>query len=259
MIYIDVKNVSKNFNKNKVISNVSIQVDQGRTIGIVGNNGSGKTVLLKMICGLFLPTEGKVAVKGKVIGKDIVFPDSMGLIIETPGFNASYSGYRNLKLLADITKRATKEDIREVMKLVGLNPDNKKHVAKYSLGMRQRLALAQAIMENPELLILDEPFNGLDKEGINEMRHVLLDMKAEGKTIIMTSHNAEDIDILCDEVYEMESGKIMNVNEQNMVNEEESSRNIVRENMTRETVVPTVVQDKIDQAFRKIKDSTKTK
>lgn len=211
MIYVDVKKVSKKLNNNKVIHQVSLQIEQGSTIGIIGNNGSGKTVLLKMICGLYLPSEGTISIKGKVIGKDIEFPDDIGFIIETPGFNPSYSGYRNLKLLADIKKKIRKEEIKEVIRLVGLDPDSKKHVGKYSLGMKQRLGLAQAIMEDPEILVLDEPFNGLDKDGVAEMREMLLQLKAKGKTILIASHLADDIEILCDKVYEMEQGKCRQV------------------------------------------------
>ena len=154
------------------------------------------------------PTNGAITVDGKRIGKDCDFPENTGIIIETPGFIPYYSGCKNLKLLADLRKKITADDIRNTMKTVGLDPELKRHVRKYSLGMRQRLGLAQAIMENPELLILDEPMNGLDKDGVKDMRQYLLDLKEKGKTILIASHSAEDIDVLCDTVCEMDKGAL---------------------------------------------------
>ncbi len=142
----------------------------------------------------------------KVIGKDVDIPSNVGVIIETPGFLPNYSGYNNLKFLAKIRNKIGKDEIRTAIKSVGLDPDDKKHVGKYSLGMRQRLGLAQAIMEDPEMLILDEPMNGLDKDGVKDMRQYLLDLKEQGKTILIASHSAEDIDVLCDTVCEMDKG-----------------------------------------------------
>ena len=161
---------------------------------------------MKCICGFVKPTEGTVRVDGKQIGKDCDFPENVGIIIETPGFIPYYSGYRNLKLLADLNKKIDGDKIKETMKQVGLDPNLKRHVKKYSLGMRQRLGLAQAIMENPDLLILDEPMNGLDKEGVADMRKYLLELKEQGKTILIASHSAEDIEVLCDTVCEMDKG-----------------------------------------------------
>lgn len=163
-------------------------------------------MLMKCICGFIKPTSGEIIVDNKRVGKDIDFPDDMGIIIETPGFIPYYSGYKNLKLLAGLKNTIGKNEVRESMKQVGLDPDLKRHVRKYSLGMRQRLGLAQAIMENPRILILDEPFNGLDKDGVADMRKYLLDLKGQGKTIIIASHSAEDIEILCDTVSEMDKG-----------------------------------------------------
>ena len=163
-------------------------------------------MLMKCICGFVRPTEGEIFVAGKKIGRDLDFPDNTGIIIETPGFIPYYSGYKNLKLLADLKNKIDKQQIRNTMVQVGLDPDLKRHVRKYSLGMRQRLGLAQAIMEDPELLILDEPMNGLDKEGVADMRQYLLDLKEQGKTILIASHSSEDIDILCDTVSEMDKG-----------------------------------------------------
>ena len=208
MNYIEVSNVSKKYKDRMLVEDVSFTVEKGEILGIVGLNGSGKTVLLKCICGLMDYSVGSIKVDGKIIGKDCEYPKNMGVIIETPGFLPYHSGYKNLEYLASLRKKITKQDIKDVLVKVGLVGEEKKLVAKYSLGMRQRLGIAQAIMENPELLILDEPMNGLDKEGIVEVRKLLLDMKSEGKTMIVTSHNEEDIKVLCDKVIEMDKGKL---------------------------------------------------
>ncbi len=205
---IVVENVSKKFGDNLVLDNVCVNFEKGKIHGIIGRNGSGKTMLMKCICGFVPVTSGTITVDNKRVGKDIDIPRDMGIIIETPGFLNSYSGYNNLKFLAGINKKIGKDRIMEVMELVKLDPHNKKHVGKYSLGMRQRLGLAQALMENPKILILDEPMNGLDQSGVNEMREVLSSLAKGGATIIMANHNAEDIEILCDTVCEMELGKL---------------------------------------------------
>ncbi len=207
---IVVENVSKKFGDNLVLDNVCVNFENGKIHGIIGRNGSGKTMLMKCICGFVPVTSGTITVAGKKVGKDVDVPHNMGIIIETPGFLNSYSGYNNLKFLAGINKKIGKDRIMEVMELVKLDPHNKKHVGKYSLGMRQRLGLAQALMENPDILILDEPMNGLDQSGVDEMRGVLSSLAKGGTTIIMANHNAEDIELLCDTVCEMELGKIIN-------------------------------------------------
>ena len=207
---IVVENVSKRFGDNLVLDDVSVSFEKGKIHGIIGRNGSGKTMLMKCICGFVPVTSGTITVEGKRVGKDIDIPHNMGIIIETPGFLNSYSGYNNLKFLAGINKKISKDRIVEIMELVKLGPANKKHVGKYSLGMRQRLGLAQALMESPDILILDEPMNGLDQSGVNEMRDILSSLAKEGTTIIMANHNSEDIELLCDTVCEMELGKIKN-------------------------------------------------
>ena len=211
MSYIEVSGVSKKYKDRMLVDDVSFTVEKGEILGIVGLNGSGKTVLLKCICGLMDYSGGTITVNGKVIGKDCEYPANMGVIIETPGFLPYHSGYKNLEYLASLRKKISKQDIKDVLVKVGLAGEEKKLVAKYSLGMRQRLGIAQAIMENPELLILDEPMNGLDKDGIAEVRKLLLEMKAEGKTMIITSHNEEDIKVLCDKVIEMDKGKMVSM------------------------------------------------
>lgn len=190
---IIVRNVTKKFGNVTVLDNVSLQVKKGTICGIVGRNGSGKTVLFKCICGLLQINEGSILVDKKEIGA----------IIEEPGFLKQYSGKQNLRLLASMSGKEN-IDIEKALKVVGLECAGRKKVGKYSMGMRQRLGIAQAIMENPDVLILDEPFNGLDKAGVIQMRNLLKELKNRGKAIMLASHNAADIDELCDEVHEME-------------------------------------------------------
>ena len=203
---IEVQNVVKRFRDQVVLKNVSISFEKGKIHGIVGRNGSGKTVLFKCICGLMHPEEGVILVNGKRVGRDVDMPEDIGAIIEAPGFLPNYSGYKNLRFLANIRRKIGKEEILNVLKTVGLDPESRKHVGKYSLGMRQRLGIAQAIMEDPEILILDEPMNGLDNAGVQDIRALLLELKAQGKTILLVSHNHEDIAALCDTVHEMDGG-----------------------------------------------------
>ena len=206
---IKVDNVIKKFGSEIALNNVSIEFERGKIYGIVGRNGSGKTVLFKTIIGFLKPTGGRIIVDGKEIGRDTDFADHIGMIIETPGFLSAYSGYKNLEYLASIKNIIGKKEIKESMERVGLDPNSKKKVGTYSLGMRQRLGIAQAIMENPDILILDEPMNGLDNQGVEEVRNILLNLKEEGKSIILASHNKEDIEVLCDTVYEMEHGRLV--------------------------------------------------
>ena len=207
---IEVKSVTLTIKKQVILENVSIACEEGKIYGLIGRNGSGKTMLMKSICGFIRPEKGEIYVLGERIGRDTDYAKDTGIIIETPGFIGYYSGFKNLRMLSDINKKIDDGKIREVMNFVGLDPDMKKGVRKYSMGMRQRLGLAQAIMEDPKILILDEPMNGLDREGVTDMRKYLLKLKEEGKTILLSSHSAEDISVLCDKVYEMEHGKIVN-------------------------------------------------
>ena len=203
---IELIHVTKKFGQELVLKEVNLTLEQGRVYGIVGNNGSGKTVLMKCICGFLIPTTGLIRGFGSSIGQDVDFPERLGVIIETPGFLTNLTGRKNLEILAGMRRKIGPAEILQVLEKVGLDPALKKPVANYSLGMRQRLGIAQAIMEDPKLLILDEPFNGLDKHGAGEIRKLLLELKEEGKTILLASHNEEDIRILCDEVYEMDGG-----------------------------------------------------
>ena len=210
---IEVKNVNVTIGKNEILQDISAVFETGKIHGLIGRNGSGKTVLMKCICGFMKPTSGEVFVGGKQIGKEVDFAPDTGVIIETPGFVPFYSGYRNLKILAGLNHKIGKEEIEGAMRTVGLDPKLKRHVKKYSLGMRQRLGIAQAIMEKPKLLILDEPFNGLDKEGVEQMRTYFLELKKQGVTILLSSHTSEDIKLLCDTVTEMEKGKTVILND----------------------------------------------
>ncbi|MDD3338873.1 MAG: ATP-binding cassette domain-containing protein [Lachnospiraceae bacterium] len=203
---IEIEEVTKKFGQDTVLYPVSMTMLAGQVYGIVGNNGSGKTVLMKCICGFLPATSGTVRAGGKVVGKEVDFPEDMGVIIETPGFLPQMSGRKNLELLAQLRHVIGPKEVTRVLQRVGLDPEARKPVGKYSLGMRQRLGIAQAIMEDPEILILDEPFNGLDKHGVADIRNLLLEMKEQGKTILLASHNGEDIDLLCDHVFEMDAG-----------------------------------------------------
>lgn len=203
---IEIRNVSKSFGEEQVLKDVSHSFEIGQIHGIVGNNGSGKTVLMKCICGFLKPDSGKIFVHHKQVGKETDFPEDIGIIIETPGFLPHLSGFQNLKILASLKRIANDHTIRDTIELVGLDPNLKKPVGKYSLGMRQRLGLAQALMEDPSLLILDEPFNGLDKNGAQHIRELIKNLRYQGKTVILASHNQMDIDELCDTVCEMDAG-----------------------------------------------------
>lgn len=198
---IQIKGLSKAFKENVLFRNVGLEVEKGETIGIIGGNGSGKSVLFNMIAGVVPYKEGEITVDGKVIGKDVDFPENCGVYVNAPGWVNHYTGYKNLYYLAIIRNVIGEEEIKDIMRRFGLDPENKTRVGKYSQGMKQKLGIAQAIMENQELLILDEPFNALDHETYHEIHEQLKRCKSEGKTILLTSHNQEDIKSLCDRVY----------------------------------------------------------
>ena len=207
--YIQLTNISKTFGKQTVLQPLTMGFEEGMIHGIIGRNGSGKTVLMKMILGNLQPTTGTVIVGDKRIGKDVDFPESAGAIIETIEFIPYMSAYQNLADIAAMRGNLSKTQIKEVLEMVGLGNVGRKHVSKFSMGMRQRLAIAQAVMESPKLLILDEPMNGMDEKGVEEMRRLILARKAAGTTIILSSHNIEDIRILCDQVYRIDAGVVM--------------------------------------------------
>ncbi len=206
---IKIEKFSKAFKGNYVLEDINLEFSSGKIYGIVGDNGSGKTMLLRGIAGLIMPTEGQVSVDGKVIHKDISFPESMGVLIERPELLNYLTGFENLRFLADIKQIVSDQEIEDYMEKFGLDPKSKKTLKKYSLGMKQKIGIIQAIMENQELLILDEPFNALDEDTVGMLRQMLLEFKEEGKLIIITSHHAEDINILCDEIIRLKEGKMI--------------------------------------------------
>ena len=205
---IEVKNVYKSFKNIEVLHDVSLQADRGSICGIIGRNGSGKTVLFKCICGFLQTDRGEIQIEGKAVGRDKSTLSNLGIIIESPGFLRHYSGYKNLEFLMGLNGKSDREKINDVLDLVGLAEQKNKKVGKYSMGMRQRLGIAQAIMEDQNILILDEPMNGLDNQGVEDMRQLLLKLKEKGNTILLASHNQGDIRQLCDFVYEMDLGRI---------------------------------------------------
>ena len=203
---IRVENLSKTFSGRSILNKVSFSCKEGEIVGFVGYNGCGKSVLFKCICGFLKPDRGEIHIRLSDGEKNIC--GNAGIIIEEPAFLRNKSGMKNLEFLYGIRNKSNRRYLEEIMRKVGLEPDNRKSVGHYSLGMRQRLAIAQAIMENPPILILDEPMNGLDKRGVEEMRSLFLKLKEEGKAILMASHNKEDISVLCDRVYEIDGGNL---------------------------------------------------
>lgn len=205
MTVVQLTDVSKSYQGYPVLKNASLALEEGRIYGLVGANGSGKSVLMKIIAGLVPPDSGQVTVFGKQVGYRSNFPDSIGILINEPAFILSYSARMNLRLLAAYKGQIGNHEVDSFIEKVGLNPRNRKAVGKYSMGMRQRLGIAQAIMEDPKLLLLDEPFNGLDRNGMCEIKNLLIDLHGQGKTILLTSHNAQDIEELCSDVYEIDA------------------------------------------------------
>ena len=196
-------------NEQTILEDISLNLESGKCYGFVGNNGCGKTMLLRAICGYKNIDSGTVEINHKIIGKDVDFIDDAGIIIGEMQFMNALSGFDNLKILAEIKKKITDKEILEIMKIFGIYGARQKKVKKYSLGMKQRLRLAQAFMEEPKILILDEPFNGLDKDGIAEVQAQILSQKRKGNTILLTCHDDRNINLLCDEVYEMDNGRII--------------------------------------------------
>ena len=208
-VFVKANNVSKEINNQPILKNINLSLKKGYIYGFRGKNGSGKTMLFRVLCGLIRPTEGTVTVGDVVLGKDASFPPSVGVLIEYPGFLNGHTGFKNLKMLASLNNEIDDEQIKKSIRLVGLDPDDKRKYRKYSLGMKQRLGLAQAIMEKPDLIILDEPTNALDSDGVEEIKKVLLDLKAENKCILIASHDKEELDYLSDEMFIIENGKIV--------------------------------------------------
>ena len=209
MSKIVVENVSKKFNRQLVLDNINLKLTSGHIYGLAGINGSGKTVLMKCICGLSTPTSGRILIDDKQVGKDIDFPESIGALIESPGFIEHYSAYDNMQSLASIRKKTGKEEIKSLLEKVGLNPDEKKRVKKYSLGMRQKLGIAMALLDNPDIVILDEPFNALDKKSVLNVKNIILGLKSDNRLVILSSHDGKLLEEVTDKIYEIEEGKII--------------------------------------------------
>ena len=207
-MYIQLTNVSKKIKSNDILKDINLRMESGKIYGFKGKNGCGKTMLMRAISGL-IKVKGTVDINGQIIGKDIMFPPSIGLLIENPSFINNYTAFENLKTLASIRRRIDDNRIRETLTEIGLDPDDKRKVKKYSLGMKQKLNIAQAVMEHPKLLLLDEPTNGLDKESIERFYEVLKKLKDEGSLIIIASHINEDLNALCDEIIEVEEGRLV--------------------------------------------------
>ena len=207
-MYIEVSNYSKTIGNSEVLSNINIRFEGGKIYGLKGKNGSGKTMLMRAISGLITPTEGSVIIDGKILGKDMSFPESIGVLLENPAFLDGLSGFENLRYISEIKGIATKEEIKQVIKKVGLDPYDKKKYKKNSLGMKQKLGIACAIMEKPDVIILDEPVNAIDESGIKALRDLLCELRNECRIIILACHDKEELEYLADEIIEIENGKI---------------------------------------------------
>ena len=205
---IEINNYSKTLGNEEILKNINLSFTSGKIYGIVGRNGSGKSILLKSICGFANIKKGEIKIDNKILGQDIEFPNDVGAVLDGAGFLNNLTGFKNLRVLADINGKISDEKIIETMKLVGLESAIKKKYKHYSMGMKQKMAICQAIMEEPKALILDEVFNGLDKESVVEIRKLLIEYRKEGRLIIITSHIIDDINLLCDEVYEINNGEI---------------------------------------------------
>ena len=213
-MYLEIKNITKVIDGTKVLDSITLSMERGKIYGLRGRNGSGKTMIMKAICGLIRVKEGEIWIDGELLGKKYDFPKSIGALIETPGFVENYSGYSNLKMLADMKGFIGKKEIETIMERVGLDPKEKKKVKKYSLGMRQKLGIAAALMEHPELIVLDEPTNALDEESVQVLHCLLQEEKDRGALIIIASHDEEELKRLCDEIYIVNAGKVKKKSEE---------------------------------------------
>ena len=209
MSEIKIEDLSKSIKGALILDKVSITLTSGKIYGLRGKNGSGKTMLMRAMAGLLIPDSGTVTINGKVLHKDISFPESIGILIENPAFLPQYTGFKNLKLLAGLTGGISDEDIRMALEHVGLDSDDKRTYRKYSLGMKQKLGIANAIMGEPDIIILDEPINALDEESVKEIKKVLLEIRDKDKLIIIACHDREELEYLSDIIYEIKDGSIV--------------------------------------------------
>ncbi|GAA4060348.1 ABC transporter ATP-binding protein [Amphibacillus indicireducens] len=210
MTIVELKNVSKKIRGVTVIDDISMTLSSDRVAGLRGINGSGKTMLMRLIAGLILPTGGTIKIDDKLLGKEITFPESIGILLENPAFLDSYSGFQNLKMLASIRDQIDDDQINQTLKFVGLNEESaKKKYKKYSLGMKQRLGIAGAIMEQPDIVILDEPTNSLDTSGVELVKEIVRHEKERGAVVIIACHDADILDELADEIYYLEEGTLV--------------------------------------------------
>ncbi len=207
-MYLTIEKVSKEIKGQTLLNQVSLTLEKGKIYGLQGKNGSGKTLLLKAMCGLLIPTEGTVCVDGKILGKDTDFPESVGALIENPGFIQGYSAFKNLKMLADINHKISEQDILDILKEVGLEDCGKKKYRNFSLGMKQKLGIAAALMEKPKLILLDEPTNALDEKSVKVLRDILNKRKEEGALIVVASHDKEELELLADKIFMVEEGNV---------------------------------------------------
>lgn len=207
---IEIHDYTKVIRGVTILDNVNLTLESGKCYGLKGKNGSGKTMLMRAVCGLIQPTKGTVTIDGEVLGKDISFPRSVGVLIENPAFIANYTGYKNLELLASIQHRIGKEKIRETILEVGLDPDDKRKYRKYSLGMKQKLGIASAFMEDPDIIILDEPINAIDESGVKKVKDMIQRAKERGAILITACHDAEELELLSDEIIHISEGRVVN-------------------------------------------------
>ena len=204
-----INNLKKSIKGTTVLKNINLKMQSGTIYGLRGKNGCGKTMLMRCVCGLIIPTDGSIEIDGEVLHKDIKFPRSIGALIENPSFLPQYTGYKNLKMLASLTGNISDEDIKIALERVGLDPDDKRIYRKYSLGMKQKLGIANAIMGEPDIIVLDEPINALDEESVSNIKQVLIDLSREDKLIIVACHDREELEYLCDVIFEMKDGSIV--------------------------------------------------
>lgn len=208
-MFIEIKNATKEIKKNVVLNDISLCLKSGKVYGIRGVNGSGKTMLMRAICGLIRLSSGSIQIDGKMVGKDIEFPDNTGVLIENPGLIENYTGFMNVRTLADVKKITSDEEIRDILLRLNLDPDDKRKVKKYSLGMKQKIGIAEAFIDKPDLIILDEPFNALDAKSVEIVKAMIREYINGDRIILISCHDAGILNEVCDEIYNMEEGKLI--------------------------------------------------